>query len=253
MWDPGKYLTFSDERDRPAFDLIARVRAERSRRVVDLGCGAGNLTSLLTGRWPGAEVEALDSSEAMVAEARSRGVPARVEDVRDWKPQPDTDVVLCNAVLQWIPDHVELLHRWLSQLPGGAWFTFQVPGNFDAPSHAAIRELASEPRWRGKLDGVLRHSDVVRGPLEYADELADPDLEVDAWEATYVHALRGDAPVLEWVTGTALRPVRAALDDEEWTEFRTELSNRLSTAYPKRPDGVTWFPFRRVFVVAHRV
>lgn len=100
---------------------------------------------------------------------------------------------------------------------------------------------------------MLRYSDVVRSPLEYADELADPDLEVDAWETTYVHALRGDAPVLEWVTGTALRPVRAALDDEEWTEFRTELSNRLSTAYPKRPDGVTWFPFRRVFVVAHRV
>ena len=161
-------------------------------------------------------------------------------------------MVLCNAVLQWVPDHVELLHRWLPELPGGSWFTFQVPGNFDAPSHVTIRELAAEPRWRGKLDGVLRHDDVVRDPVEYADELADPDLEVDAWETTYVHALRGANPVLEWVSGTALRPVRAALDDEEWAEFRTELSNRLSSAYPKRLDGVTWFPFRRVFVVAHR-
>ncbi|RRO19270.1 trans-aconitate 2-methyltransferase [Saccharopolyspora rhizosphaerae] len=252
MWDPGTYLTFSDLRDRPAFELIARVRAESPRRVVDLGCGAGNLTGLLTGRWPHARVEALDSSEEMVAEARARGVPALVEDVRDWKPQPDTDVVLCNAVLQWVPGHLELLHRWLPELPSGAWFTFQVPGNFDSPSHVTIRELAAEPRWRGKLDGVLRHSDVVHDPLEYADELADPDLEVDAWEATYVHALRGEDPVLAWVSGTALRPVRAALDDEEWVEFRDELANRLRVAYPKRPDGVTWFPFRRIFVVAHR-
>ncbi|MDA3646633.1 trans-aconitate 2-methyltransferase [Saccharopolyspora indica] len=251
MWNPQKYLTFSEQRDRPAHDLMSRVGAERARRVVDLGCGAGNLTSLLTDRWPDAEVEATDSSPEMVEAARTRGVPARLEDVRDWKPLPDTDVVLCNAVLQWVPEHVDLLRRWLSELPVGAWFALQVPGNFESPSYVTIRELLAEPRWRDRA-GVLR-TDSVLTPVGYADAFADLGVTVDAWETTYVHALQGPDPVLEWVTGTALRPVREALDDEEWEEFRAELASRLAKAYPQRPDGVTWFPFRRVFAVAHRV
>ncbi|SDY77195.1 trans-aconitate 2-methyltransferase [Saccharopolyspora shandongensis] len=251
MWDPQKYLSFSDHRNRPAHDLMARVGASRARRVVDLGCGAGNLTSLLTDRWPEAAVEATDASPEMVAAAQGRGVAARQEDVRDWKPLPDTDVVLCNAVLQWVPEHVELLQRWLPQLPAGAWFAFQVPGNFESPSHVTIRELVAEPRWRDRVGGVLR-PDAVLPPTGYADVLTDLDVEVDAWETTYVHALTGADPVLEWVTGTALRPVRTALDDAEWTEFRAELAPRLAAAYPRRADGTTWFPFRRIFVVAHR-
>ncbi|MER5392079.1 trans-aconitate 2-methyltransferase [Saccharopolyspora sp. NPDC002686] len=251
MWDPQKYLTFSEQRDRPAHDLMARVGADRARRVVDLGCGAGNLTHLLTDRWPDAVVEAADSSPEMVEAARANGIPARVEDVRDWKPLPDTDVVMCNAVLQWVPEHLELLQRWLTELPSGSWFAFQVPGNFESPSYVAIRELMAEPRWRDRAD-VLR-TDSVLTPVGYADALADLDVAVDAWETTYVHALRGPDPILEWVTGTALRPVRAALGDAEWTEFRAQLAPRLTEAYPQRPDGVTWFPFRRVFVVAHRL
>jgi trans-aconitate 2-methyltransferase len=188
VWDPQKYLSFSDQRDRPAHDLLARVGATRARRVVDLGCGAGNLTSLLTDRWPDAAVEATDESPEMVAAAQARGVAARQEDVRDWKPLPDSDVVLCNAVLQWVPEHVELLRRWLPLLPAGAWFAFQVPGNFESPSYVAIRELLAEPRWRDRVGGVLR-PDSVLAPVGYADALADLGAEVDAWETTYVHAL----------------------------------------------------------------
>ncbi|MGP4016437.1 trans-aconitate 2-methyltransferase [Saccharopolyspora sp. 5N708] len=251
MWDPQKYLSFSDQRDRPAHDLMARVGAVQARRVVDLGCGAGNLTSLLTDRWPEAAIEATDASPEMVAAAQARGVAARQEDVRDWKPLPDTDVVLCNAVLQWVPEHVELLQRWLPSLPVGAWFAFQVPGNFESPSYATIRELLAQPRWRDRAHGVLR-SDSVLSPIGYADALTDLGADVDAWETTYIHALRGPDPVLEWVTGTALRPVRTALDDAEWNEFRAELAPRLAAAYPQRADGTTWFPFRRIFVVANR-
>lgn len=251
MWDPRKYSSFSAERDRPAHDLLARVGAPTARRVVDLGCGTGKLTRLLAQRWPDAVVEASDASADMVRAARENGVDAQVRDARDWVPSEDTDVVLCNAVLQWIPEHVDLLRRWLPALPTGAWFAFQVPGNFSSPSHVQIRELAEQPEWRSRLAGILRH-DVVRSPGEYADVVADLGLEVDAWETTYLHRLEGPDPVLEWVTGTGLRPVRAALDDGSWERFRAELAPRLRAAYPRRDDGTTWFPFRRVFVVARR-
>ncbi|MBA8825481.1 trans-aconitate 2-methyltransferase [Saccharopolyspora lacisalsi] len=251
MWDPKQYLAFAEQRDRPAHDLLARVGAETARRVTDLGCGAGTLTPLLTSRWPEAAVEAIDSSPEMVRAARANGIEASVEDARNWRPRQDTDVVVCNAVLQWIPGHVDLLRNWIPALPSGAWFALQVPGNFDSPSYQEIRELAAEPEWREHAAGLLR-SDSVLAPVDYADVLADLGAEVDAWESTYVHALSGEDPVLDWVSGTALRPVRAALDERRWQRFRAELATRLRERYPRRSGGTTWFPFRRIFAVARR-
>lgn len=251
MWDPAAYLAYGDLRGRPFHELVARVPAERPRRVVDAGCGPGNLTATLPHRWPSARIEAFDSSPEMVAAARDEGIEAQVADVRDWTPAPDTDVLISNATLQWITGHADLLRRWVDQLPSGAWLAMQVPGNFDAPSHVLTRRLAASEQWRSRLAGVsLRGADAVGGPKDYADLLADAGCTVDAWETTYVQGLGGDDAVLEWITGTALRPIRAALGDADWEAFRGELAELLAEAYPQRADGTTWLPFRRVFVVA---
>ncbi|MGN9813050.1 trans-aconitate 2-methyltransferase [Micromonospora sp. BQ11] len=251
MWDPVTYLRYGDERSRPFHDLVARVAADRPRAVVDLGCGPGTLTATLAARWPAARVRGLDSSAAMVAAAVTT-VDVAEGDVRDWRPDADTDVVVCNAVLQWVPDHRGLLTRWAAELPAGAWLAVQVPGNFDAPSHRALREVAARSAWRDTLAPLLREAP-VDDPVGYATLLTDAGCTVDAWETTYVHLLpaRADAdhPVLTWMEGTALRPVRAALDAAGWSDFRTELGVRLTEAYPAR-QGRVYFPFRRVFVVA---
>ncbi|GDY31383.1 trans-aconitate 2-methyltransferase [Gandjariella thermophila] len=251
MWDPSTYLRFADQRARPFHELLARIDAPAPRHVVDLGCGAGNLTALLAERWPKARLTALDSSPDMVAAARELGIDAEVADLRSWHPDPDTDVVISNAVLQWVPGHQELLAGWAGALPPGAWLAIQVPGNFHAASHALTRELAASPEWSAELaSAVLRDPDPVLDPEGYANLLADAGCEVDAWETTYLQRLSGDDPVLRWISGTALRPVRAALDDRRWERFQSELAPRLRAAYPPRADGTTWFPFRRVFVVA---
>ncbi|GGM82858.1 trans-aconitate 2-methyltransferase [Longimycelium tulufanense] len=253
MWDPDVYLAFAKQRSRPFRDLMARVFAEDPRRVVDLGCGAGNLTRLLRERWPTAVLEALDSSPEMVDKARANGVDAYVADVADWKPETDTDVVVSSAVLQWVPAHVDLIGRWLANMSSGAWFAMHVPANYEAPSHHYILEMADEPRWRDELADVqLLRPESVLDPGGYAAVLADAGCEVDAWETTYLHQLSGTDPVLEWVSGTALRPVRAQLGDRDWEEFRTELGRRLRRAYPPWPGGSTWVPFRRVFAVARK-
>jgi trans-aconitate 2-methyltransferase len=250
MWDPGTYLKFDDHRSRPFVELVARVGAAAPRRVADVGCGPGTLTLELAKRWPAAVIDALDSSPEMVEAARSHGVAAELLDVRDWRPKPDTDVAVCNAVLQWVPGHESLLRRWVTELPPGAWLAMQVPGNFAAPSHACVRTLAASPPWRERLGGVLRGEDAVLTPDGYATLLAGAGCAVDAWETTYLQRLTGADPVLEWITGTALRPVRSALSEPDWQRFRADLAPSLRAAYPTRPDGTTWFPFRRVFVVA---
>ncbi|HEV2782591.1 MAG TPA: trans-aconitate 2-methyltransferase [Actinophytocola sp.] len=251
MWDPGSYLVFDDYRARPFRDLVHRIGAEAPRRIVDIGCGAGNRTLELVARWPAAAIEAFDSSPEMVAAARERGIAAEVADVRDWTPAPDTDVAVTNAVLQWIPDHPELLRRWAGQLPAGAWFAMQVPGNFAAPSHVLLRAQIADPAWRSRLDGVtVRDVNAVLDPEGYARLFAEAGYAVDAWETTYLHRMSGADPVLEWMTGTAMRPIKSVLSDADWHEFRAALAPGLRAAYPVRPDGSTWFPFRRVFVVA---
>lgn len=255
MWDAAQYLRFDGERARPFFDLLAQVDAENPRYVADLGCGPGNLTAVLARRWPRARVAGVDISPEMIAAAKSdpdigERVSFSLGDVRDWEPDTPPDVLICNAVLQWVPGHQDLLVRWADLLAPGGWLAFQLPGNFDQPSHVIVREMAASPRWREPLRGAELNRQ-AGDPREYAELLARPGYEVNAWETSYVHILRGESPVLEWTRGTTLRPVLAVLDADQAATFLDEYAERLRQAYDHRPFG-TMFPFRRVFTVLHR-
>ena len=255
MWDAGQYLRFGDERARPFFDLVAQVGATSPRYVADLGCGPGNLTAALAERWPGATVTGVDNSAEMIAAARAMAPAAvnlsfEVGDVRDWRPGHPVDVLVCNAVLQWVPGHDEILLRWSDQLAPGGWLAFQLPGNFDQPSHQIVKEMARSPRWRA----ALAHATLNRqagDPADYVALLARPGFQVDAWETSYLHILPGENPVLEWTKGSTLRPVLSALDAEQADDFLREYGERVRAAYHPLPFG-TVFPFRRVFAVVHR-
>jgi trans-aconitate 2-methyltransferase len=253
MWDPTVYHRFGNERSRPFHDLTARIGAERPRAVTDLGCGSGELTAGLADRWPDARITGLDSSPEMIEKAGALPARARfaVADVQDWSPAPDTDVVITNAVLQWVPEHRTLLNRWIRALPSGAWFAMQVPGNFDAPSHRALRALARSAPYADTVGDIVREAP-VDDAAGYAALLIAAGAAVDAWETTYVHLLPDagpEHPVLRWMEGTALRPVKAALADPAWREFRAALGATLATEYPAR-NGYVAFPFRRIFAVA---
>lgn len=253
MWDPDKYLDYTDERARPFHDLIAHIDVASPRRVADLGCGPGNLTMTLARRWPNAALEALDASPEMVNAARSRGIEARLGDVRDWRPRQDTDVVVCNAVLHWLPDHRDVLKRWVAFLERGAHIAVQVPGNFDAPSHVLARQLATTRKWSRLLgDAVPGEAADVDDPMGYTDLMLSCGCSMDAWETTYLQRMNGKNPVLEWLSGTALRPIQSALDPPDWDRFRRQLAPMLREAYPPAADGAVWFPFRRVFFIARK-
>ena len=253
-WDPDRYLAFADERGRPFLDLVARVGAEAPATVVDLGCGPGGLTALLAQRWPDATVIGVDSSPDMIARASAEvpGVAFTVADLRDWltaSDSPPADVLVSNATLQWIPDHLDLLPALVAAVARGGWLALQVPGNHDEPSHTLRAELAAEPPYAAHTAGVATvHAHDAETYLRALHELG---CEVDAWETTYLHVLRGEDPVFTWISGTGARPTLQALPDDLRPRFEEELKARLRTAYPDRGDGVV-LPFRRIFVVARR-
>jgi trans-aconitate 2-methyltransferase len=248
-WDPERYLVYGDQRGRPFVELLARVGAESPRTVVDLGCGPGNLTALLARRWPQARIAGVDSSEEMVAAARAAtsGIDLEVGDLREWRPAERVDVLVSNATLQWLPDHLDLLPTLVGHLAPGGWLALQVPGNVDQPSHTIRDELAAEPDWAPYTRGVA--TPAAHDAVTYLRALQDLGCEVDAWETTYLHVLTGADPVFAWVSGTGARPTLQALPDDLRPRFEEEFRARLRAAYPDDGGGVV-MPFRRVFAVA---
>lgn len=253
-WDPTQYDVYADERARPFRDLTARIDVAEPRVVLDLGCGPGSQTETLCERWPHARVVGLDSSADMIAAAEPRGRSGRLEfvhsDLRGYRPGEPVDVVIANALLQWVPGHLDLLALIAGWLAPGGVLAVQVPDNFSDPSHTLLRDLRLSPKWRDRLGHGADRELAVERPTRYLDALTDAGLVPDVWQTTYLHLLAGPDPVLQWMKGTALRPVLSALADDPAAtdEFLGELAVLLAAAYPSGKSG-TVFPFRRTFFV----
>jgi trans-aconitate 2-methyltransferase len=252
-WSPEQYLKFADHRLRPAVDLLGRVGADAPSLVYDLGCGAGNVTRLLRARWPAARIVGVDSSREMLERA-AQAVPDVewvLADLASWGPEAPPDVVYSNAALHWLDGHDVLFPRLLASLAPGGTLAVQMPRNHGAPSHTGMVAAARAGAWRSVLEPLLRESP-VRPPDFYWGTLAGAAARLDVWETEYLQALRGDAPVVQWTMGTALKPLLDALAEPDRGAFLADYARRMEAAYPRRGDGTTLFPFRRLFLVATR-
>ncbi len=257
-WDATAYDRFGAHRARPVADLLARVGATSPRLVVDLGCGTGASTRPLADRWPYARVVGVDASPEMLEKART--TDQRIDwiqaDLVTWDPPAPPDVVLTNAVLQWIPGHLDLVRDWVGRLAPGGWFALQVPGNAHTTSHTLMRELVAGMPEAEELLPQLLDKTGVGEPEDYAAALhAAGCVDVDAWETTYLHILDPDGrlenPVLEWMRGTGLRPLLGRLPAEREEAFLEQYAAGVAAAHPRTAMGVL-MPFRRIFAVGRR-
>ncbi|MBT2509015.1 trans-aconitate 2-methyltransferase [Streptomyces sp. ISL-98] len=265
-WDPHQYLRHAGHRTRPFLDLLARIselpNGDRPARIADIGCGPGNVTTLLAERWPTAHITGFDLSPEMLALAEKEyaGTTAgggwldfRSADAAHWMPDEPYDLIVSNAALQWVPNHPASLPLWIEGLTPGGTLAFQVPANFTSPSHALLGELCETPQWRSRLGDHGRRYVHILEPDDYLARLVGIGCETDTWDTTYYQLLTGEDPVLDWVKGTALRPVLTELADDSAAvhEFLAQYRDLLRRAYPPGPHG-TVFPFRRVFAVARK-
>jgi len=260
-WSARQYLAFEDERTRPVRDLLAALPMVEARTAVDIGCGPGNSTEVLAARFPRASVSGFDSSPDMIASARRRLPALRFEvlDVQGWldasgawaPADGSIDVLLANAVLQWVPEHAALLPALAAKLAPGGCLAVQVPDNLDEPAQYLMREIAAEDPWRSKLAGADR----ARVPIESAEWyyalLRAHCSRVDVWRTTYYHPLAGVSEIVEWFKGTGLRPFLDPLDAAERTEYLARYAERLARLIPAQSAGVL-LPFPRLFMVARR-
>lgn len=265
-WSPTRYVRFEAERTRPVYDLLAAVPLETATHVVDAGCGPGNSTQALSTRFPTASVLAFDSSSDMCAEARRRLSHARVEQwkVEEWRVEewaaasaadgePRPDVILSNAVLQWIPHHTVLLPRLMNRLAPGGVLAVQLPDNLAERSHVFMEEIAAEPEWASRLEAAVAARTRIEPPEWYFRLLRPLSAEVSVWRTTYFHELRdGVSGVVDWMRGTGLRPFLDPLDEPARQRFLAAYRRKLETAYTPLDNGAVLFAMPRLFIVATR-
>lgn len=250
-WRPDVYQRFKDERARPFHDLLALVRPVPGGRVVDLGCGTGELTQLLHRTTGAADTVGLDSSETMLSGSAAfagdglRFVRQGIEEFAAAEGGGRYDLVFSNAALHWVPDHPHLL-RALTALvrDGGGQLAFQVPSNHDHPAHETARAVAAD-------FGGLASSPVLP-PDAYARILHDLGFpELRARLEVYCHLLESRDKVVDWLMGTTLTPIRERLDDAAWASYLQRFREAL---LPQLEDTRPYFyTFKRVLVWASRL
>jgi trans-aconitate 2-methyltransferase len=227
------------------------VPVEAPRRVVDLGCGAGNITGILQQRFPNADVYGIDGSAAMLDKARNAVPGCRFEqaDFFQWQPAAAPDLIYSNAALQWVDQHPTLFPQLLSFLAPGGVLAVQMPAMHDTPLRRLPYDIIAEGPWAEHLAGIASAPDIL-SLAEYWNLLRPRVAMLDMWDTTYVHALQGEDAVLEWASGSSLRPFLDRLPAPEKAAFSRAYAEATRPHYPRRPDGTTLLPFQRRFIVA---
>ena len=250
-WNPETYARFRGFRLRPALDLLAQFPNLPAGDIVDLGCGNGAVGPALKARFPERRLVGIDSSPAMLDRAKSAMCydDLQQDDANTWSPDRPPALIFSNALCHWLPDHDTLFPRLVHALATGGTLAVQMPRQYDAPSHALLREIAQQ-MFPDMFDFSNWQAPVLDA-LSYA-RMLDGLGQASVWETEYVQRLAAvDAghPVRHFTMSTAMRPFVEKLTEPQSDAFTKGYEAALDAAYPKLENGDVFFPFRRVFFV----
>ena len=250
-WNPDQYHKFQTERSAPFYDLLALVELRPNPKVVDLGCGTGELTRQLADQLPNSDVTGLDTSPQMLEAARAASLerPGLVFEQGDQASLTGSwDLIFSNAALHWSENHTDLIPFLFSRLNPGGQLAVQVPSNHNHISHQIYRETAAEDRFKSILHGFQRYAPVL--PIdEYATILFSAGAEeIIVFEKVYAHVLEDADAVVEWISGTALVPYFERLGVHK-DAFVDSIRTKMRSAMPGSP---VFFPFRRILFSARK-
>jgi trans-aconitate 2-methyltransferase len=247
-WDPDRYHQFQTQRSAPFDDLLGLVKIRPHLKVVDLGCGTGELTRRLADALPESDVLGLDlSTEMLDRAAQYARAGLRFEHGDQANLSGSFDLIFSNAALQWSEDHPALLSHLYGCLAQGGQLAVQVPSNHTHISHLIIREVAGREPFRGALKGFMRQAPVL-AIEEYAQILFDLNgRDIIVFEKVYPHVLENSDAVVDWISGTALVPYFERLDEVTRAQFTEAIRARMKAELPAQP---IFYPFKRTLFSA---
>ncbi|MBF0620227.1 MAG: methyltransferase domain-containing protein [Candidatus Omnitrophica bacterium] len=253
-WNPHQYLKFEQERTQPAIDLVARIEVETSSKIIDIGCGPGNSTNVLLGRWPGASIVGIDKSQTMIERAK-QDYPKqdwRLLDMRELDIPERYDVVFSNAAIQWVPDQSQLLGTLVGLLADNGCLAVQIPSYQKMLLANVIERVALRKPWDTLTDG-LNHMPTFHDPGFFYDVLTSQVQEITMWETDYIHIMDSQIDIFEMIKSTGLKPFLDTIHDEtDKKRFEAEVLTEIKIAYPAQPNGKVLFPFKRLFFIAYK-
>lgn len=246
MWNPSQYNRFQNQRSKPFWDLCKLVDFSYVYRMLDVGCGTGELTAAVREQEQVLFAMGIDTSEKMLAAARAYASEKMVFEkhaVETFQPKQLFDAVISNAALQWVPGHRELFPRMLDWLNPNGQLAVQMPCNFDHPSHLLAENLAKEFGLNVRKHPVF--------PIEEYAKIMDSAgaKDVRVFMNVYLHPMESGADVVEWTKGTLLTHYQKQLSSEKYAEFlgryTTDLVNLLGA-------GPYLYTFKRMFIFARK-
>ncbi|MFR5875775.1 MAG: methyltransferase domain-containing protein [Eubacterium sp.] len=255
-WNSKQYLKFEKQRTQPSIDLAMHLNIESPKKILDIGCGPGNSTNVLSQRFKDAYILGVDSSENMIKSAKEKYPDIRFEicdaanDLN--KLDNDFDIVFSNACIQWIPDHKKLLPDMMKRLKKGGVLAIQTPLQYKQKIRKIISSVAQTQRWSSKFNFAASRVFYNLMPAEYYDILAEISDDFDMWETTYYHRMPSHQSLIDWYKGTGLRPYLNQLNDADKIEFEKDIFEEVKRAYPVQENGEIIFAFPRLFFTAKK-
>ncbi len=247
-WNPEKYLLFKKQRTQPAIDLANRIRDFSPESALDLGCGPGNSTEVLHTVFPNSEILGIDSSKAMIENAKlqHKNLNFELGDARNITGS--YDLIFSNACLQWVPNHETLIPYLVSKLNEGGMLAVQMPINHNEPLFRIIDETVEE--FKNCFENAVIESNDVLSPERYNDILFGCSRYFEIWETVYYHIMTSHEHLLEWVRSTRLRPYLEVLNDDKKCEFENAILSKAKRVYKPTACGEIIFRFKRLFFTA---
>ncbi|GAB3440325.1 class I SAM-dependent methyltransferase [Streptomonospora sediminis] len=243
-WDPHLYD------DRHAFvtnygnDLLDELAPRPGERILDAGCGTGQLTAALA--QTGAQPVGIDSSRQMIDRARQRHphLDLRVADLRNPGLEPGFDAILSNAVLHWIPDAPAAATAMADALRPGGRLVAELGG---AGNVATIRSASRT--LRNEL-GLPQAAETwyFPGIDDYSTVLTNAGLHVTgAWLFDRPTRLDGEDGLTTWLQMFGTHLLDGSPDPDG---FAAQLCERLRPVL--HHSGSWWADYRRLRITARK-
>lgn len=255
-WKPNLYMEFGKERTQPSIDLVTRITSENPKRIIDIGCGPGNSTNVLKSRWRQAGIIGLDSSNAMINEAKSKYSDVNwicADTSEDLTGLGKFDIVFSNAAIQWMPDQELLLSKLYGMLNDNGVLAVQVPCTKYMPIDIELKQLTLSEKWKSHFVSVSNTYSTYTADFYY-NILCNLTHKIDLWETDYFHIMNSHSDIVKWYSGSGLRPYFDCLkNDSLISDFSNDYEICLGEVYPSQSDGKVLFPFTRIFFIAQKI
>jgi trans-aconitate 2-methyltransferase len=252
-WNPEVYNQFKDVRYLPFFDLMQLISPNGLKKAIDIGCGTGEQTHILSEKFSDADFLGIDSSTEMLAQSKSfnnerlsfqqKTVEELYDSIDKW------DFIFSNAALQWSDDHKKLFPKLLSLLSENGQFAVQMPVQSENILNQILFQLASEEPYKTYLQDWNRVSPVLSLD-EYAKMMFEYGLKDLQISIRVYPIIAEDAEKLfQFISGSALIPYIERLEENTKEQFIEEYKKRIKERFEQFP---AIYAFKRILLYGRK-